>query len=205
MSQQFFLLVAVDRARVSSNFTIHLSMAIQKNAKVVWIGLALLALLAGIGVYANSTVTARFGETEVEEEAESDTGSATGDGVDDFGACDEDADLYCEGFRGPDWAAWAEENGYTSASWKLGLVDCLGQHEEELSLACQDSLNRRAELNNKVNTACAVDRGKYCRGVEPIPGSEPMIDCLKENYEDLSQACADAVDAHEAAKPLDAR
>lgn len=129
------------------------------------------------------------------------SGSATGDGVDDFGACDDDAREYCSGFYGTDWVSWAETNGYVSASWKLGLVDCLEENRAYTSDACDASLDRRAELNTDVNTLCAEDRAKYCQGVEPIPGSEPQIDCLKEFYDNLSPECATAVDAHEAAKP----
>jgi hypothetical protein len=129
------------------------------------------------------------------------TGSTTADGVDDFGACDSEAQTYCSGFYGDDWQTFATENGYTSASWKLGLVDCLGQHEDELSQACSDSLDRRQDLNDAMNTACQSDRAMYCKGVEPSPGSEPQVDCLKEHYDELSAECATALDAHEAAKP----
>lgn len=127
--------------------------------------------------------------------------TATADGVDDFGACDDEAHTYCSGFYGDDWQTFATENGYTSASWKLGLVDCLGQHEDELSQACSDSLDRRQDLNDAMNTACQIDRAAYCKGVEPSPGSEPQVDCLKEHYDELSEECRVALDAHEAAKP----
>lgn len=129
------------------------------------------------------------------------TGSSTGDGVDDFGACNTDTQEYCSGFYGSDWASWAEEHGYTSASWKLGLVDCLGDHQDDISDACSASLDRRQVLNDTLNTVCASDRVQYCAGVRPSPGSEPQVDCLKEHYRELSSACTEALDAHEAAKP----
>lgn len=129
------------------------------------------------------------------------SGSTTGN--EDFGACTEDAKVYCSGFYGSDWETWATANGYTTASWKLGLVDCLEQNRDKTSEACHDSMDRRAGLNDDVNTLCAADRAQYCPGVEPKPGSEPQVDCLKENYASLSAECAAAVDAHEAAKPTD--
>src|SRR3712207_566327 len=51
---------------------------------------------------------------------------ATGDGVNDAGACNADAQVYCAGFYGADWQSYARANGYTTASWKYGLLDCLG-------------------------------------------------------------------------------
>lgn len=129
------------------------------------------------------------------------TGSPTVDGIDDFGACDSEAQTYCAGFYTSDWETYAEENGYTSASWKLGLVDCLGQNQDQLSQACVDSLDRRQDLNDAMNTACQIDRAMYCKGVEPSPGSEPQVDCLKEHYDELSEECVAALDAHEDAKP----
>lgn len=140
---------------------------------------------------------------ESDESENSDGARATGDDYDDFGACEEDIENYCSGFNTADWAEFAQENGYTDASWKLGLVACLEANREFTSQACDDSLDRRAALNEDVNTACREDRAKYCQGVEPSPGSEPQIDCLKENYESLSLTCAEAVDAHEDAKPED--
>lgn len=129
--------------------------------------------------------------------------TATGDGFDDFGSCDEDARNYCSGFYSDDWQSFATENGYTSASWKLGLVDCLEQNQDLTSQACDDSLDRRAALNEDLIAACEEDRAMYCKGVKPVPGSEPMVDCLKTNYENLSETCVEALDAHEAAKPTD--
>ncbi|MEK7146198.1 MAG: hypothetical protein AAB802_03360 [Patescibacteria group bacterium] len=142
-------------------------------------------------------------EEPILEETEPAGFSETEDGFDDFGACDEEAHTYCAGFYSDNWTEFAEENGYTTASWKYSLLDCLEDHRDESSQACDDSLDRREELNEAMNTACAEDRGIYCRGVVPIPGSEPQVDCLLENYEKLSIECTDALDAHEAAKPID--
>lgn len=125
----------------------------------------------------------------------------TGDGNDDFGACDADAQTYCSGFYSGDWQTYAADNGYTTASWKYGLLDCLAAHRDQTSQACDDSLDRRQVLNDEMNAACRTDRRTYCPGIEPKPGSEPEVDCLKEHYDQLSDACVEALDAHEAAKP----
>lgn len=119
----------------------------------------------------------------------------------DFGSCDADAQTYCSGFSTGDWESYAEMYGYTSASWKLGLVDCLNANRDNTSSACDESLDRRQELNVDVNTACKTDRMTYCSGVVPSPGSEPQVDCLMEHYDDVSAECSAALDAHEAAKP----
>ncbi len=154
-------------------------------------------------INSTSTNTGRPTMNTSSSSSDSDTssGDATVDGFDDFGACDEDAHEYCSGFYGGDWASWADEYGYISASWKLGLVDCLGDHQDDVSDECNASLDRRQVLNDEMNEACAIDRGKYCAGVKPSPGSEPQVDCLKEHYGELSAACVEALDAHEAAKP----
>jgi hypothetical protein len=122
---------------------------------------------------------------------------ATADGVNDACACDADAHSYCAGFYGANWQAYARANGYTTASWKYGLLDCLGKHD--VSPACQTSLARREALNTQMMNAC----GAYCRGTAPQPGAEPCVDRLKSIYDSLDTACRTALDAHEAAKPLE--
>ena len=124
---------------------------------------------------------------------------ATGDGVNDAGACNADAQLYCAGFYGADWQSYASANGYTTASWKYGLLDCLGKHN--VSAACTASLDRREVLNAQMMAAC----GTSCRGTSPQPGAEPCVDHLKSIYDTLGNACREALDAHEAAKAVDGR
>lgn len=124
---------------------------------------------------------------------------ATGDGVNDAGACNADARVSCPGFYGADWQTYARANGYTTASWKYGLLDCLGKHS--VSTACTASLDRREALNAEMMAAC----GTYCRGTSPQPGAELCVDRLKSIYNSLDKACRTALDAHEAAKALDGR
>ena len=133
-----------------------------------------------------TTTTPSFGRTSC----------ATADGVNDACACDTDCQLYCSGFYTGDWESWARARGYTTASWKLGLVDCLGQHT--VSSACRASLDRRETLNARMMSACQT----YCRGTTPKPGEEPCVDHLKSIYQSLDNACRSALDAHEGAKAL---
>jgi hypothetical protein len=124
---------------------------------------------------------------------------ATGDGLNDACSCDADAHASCAGFYSADWQSYARANGYTTASWKLGLLSCLAT--KDVSLACAMSLDRREALNAQMMAACAT----YCRGISPRPGAEPCVDHLKSIYGALDTACRGALDAHEAAKPLETR
>lgn len=138
--------------------------------------------------------------TETNSSLENASFGATGDNINDFGACSEDAQTYCSGLYTGDWSDWALEHGYTNASWKYALVDCLGQNRNVTTQACDDSLDRRQVLNEEMVAACADDQRTYCSGVEPDPGSEPLVDCLKANRDSLSETCREALDAHENAK-----
>jgi hypothetical protein len=124
---------------------------------------------------------------------------ATGDGVNDACSCDADAHNYCAGFYEADWQSYARAHGYTTASWKYGLLDCLGKHD--VSTMCESSLARREALNAQMMNACAA----YCRGTSPQPGAEPCVDHLKSSYASLDKTCRAALDAHEAAKPIEDR
>lgn len=126
----------------------------------------------------------------------SDASETTGEVVDDCGACDDDAHNYCSGMYSEDWESWAIANGYTTASWKYGILDCLRDHE--ISQACQDSIDRRQVINDAVNRYCKYDRQYYCEGIEPLPGSvQAEITCLLEHYDELDLDCAQALDDHQ--------
>ena len=121
----------------------------------------------------------------------------TFDGVNDAGACNADSQTYCSGFYSDDWESYARQYGYTTSSWKYGLIDCLGKHT--VSASCKASLDRREVLNAAMVSACQ----SYCRGTTPQPGSEPCVDKLKSVYSSLDAVCKAALDAHEAAKAVD--
>lgn len=154
-----------------------------------------IGLLALLGVYVNDKITQEPTEpvSDSVEEVSTSSGGLTGDGVNDFGACDEDADRLC-----------ADEVSGTSvtASYKIDLVNCLYENESELTTECKASLDRRKALNEAVSVDCATERTILCTGVTPSPGSEPLMDCLWENESSLSAECLAAVTAHDCAKPL---
>lgn len=111
----------------------------------------------------------------------------------DAGACNADAKIYC-----------AEEFAGTNiqASWKLDLVRCLyDEHADDISVECRASLECRQSLNENLISACQEDQRKFCRGVRPSPGSEPLVDCLEGHFNELSPECASAWTAHDLAKP----
>lgn len=108
-------------------------------------------------------------------------------------ACEEEAQTLC-----PD--AWSGTD--IQASWKLDLVRCLyDDHRDELSDECLESLECRQALNEALITQCADDKQKFCSGILPAPGSEPLVDCLGEHFDELSEACATAWTNHDNAKP----
>lgn len=128
--------------------------------------------------------------------------SATYDGVNDFNACNEDGQNVCSGFFGDDWETWASKNGYKTGSWKIGFTDCIKENLDKVSEECAKSVNRRILLNETLNTACKEDRSELCKGVEPVPGIDPQVDCLMANIDALSSECREAVENHEAAKAV---
>lgn len=109
------------------------------------------------------------------------------------GVCNDDAQTYCS----------SELSGTNiQASWKLDLVHCLyDQHKDEISPTCRESLECRQKLNEVLVSACEEDKRKFCTGVRPSPGSEPLVACLGEHFAELSTDCADAWTRHDAAKP----
>lgn len=135
------------------------------------------------------TLPAKPNEVEPDETEES-----TSDSVcPEAGGCDADAQKYC-----PDeWAGTSVE-----ASYKLDLVNCLyEEHKDDISVECRESLECRQQLNENLLVACEEDKRKFCASTRPKPGSEPLVDCLEDNFSQLSADCQAAWNAHEAAKP----
>lgn len=120
------------------------------------------------------------------------TESTTTSPCPESGACDVDAQVYC-----PDeWSGKSVE-----ASYKIDLVNCLyDEHKNDISDECFESLDCRQQLNENLLAACEEDKRKFCMGVRPSPGSEPLVDCLGENFAELTPDCATAWTQHDAAK-----
>ncbi len=185
-------------------------MASKSRSKYLWVlGILLLGLFAYGGYqYGSASLSRQYkseGSTSSTEQHKSEgsgNSGLTADGVNDFNACAEDIESYCSELRSQNWEEAAIAAGYTTASWKYALMDCFESHYALLDPSCVESLERRQALNEAVNTNCAADRGTYCRGVEPEPGSEPQIDCLMEHIDQVVPACAEALFDHEAAQAL---
>ena len=157
---------------------------IKNNVSLYLVGIVSVVALVGIFLL--------LGKTNISSDM-------VGESTTTDGSCNYDAHTNCPWLYSSDWEAGAIENGYTIASWKYSLLDCLRDHE--VSEACEDSLDQHQAINDALFDACRADRAKYCRGIHPIPGKvQPEIDCLEENYPDLSPECAAALDAHEATK-----
>lgn len=123
-------------------------------------------------------------ETQDNNTTVDNTSTVTADNSDAH-SCDQDTITFCSGIK----------------LTKINRVNCLlNDHYDEISDACRNSLERRQQLNEELVAACEIERAKFCKGVEPEVGAEPMVDCLEENYAQLSPACATAFDAHDAAK-----
>jgi len=83
------------------------------------------------------------------------------------------------------------------------IMDCLEQHESQLSDACKDyeakMENPRVESREvgmqqmRVRQVCRGDVAKFCNDLKP--GSGGITTCLKEHASELSLPCKDAVEA----------
>jgi len=99
-------------------------------------------------------------------------------------------------------AAPAQEKGGGSAcradaqrfcaqsSGREKIVDCLIDHQQDISDECYDFL--KARLNQQRGggaNACKEDVAQYCKGVEP--GGGRIVNCLIDHQKDISDGCYD--------------
>ena len=67
------------------------------------------------------------------------------------------------------------------------IVQCMKQHESDLSQACKDhGKTVKAELE-KAHEACKGDVEKLCKDVKP--GDGRILHCLKEHEQQVSSGC----------------
>jgi hypothetical protein len=96
------------------------------------------------------------------------------------GPCRTDVEKYCRQSQGDPKAA----------------MDCLLDHQQDISDGCYDNLKQR--MGDKENgpaaggparKACKQDVEAFCKGIHP--GGGRIVNCLKDHQKDLSDACYD--------------
>jgi hypothetical protein len=75
------------------------------------------------------------------------------------------------------------------------LMDCLKEHENELSSTCKAKVEEANKRLEKAQQACAEDIQKFCKDIRP--GGGRIAKCLKEHACDLSPACKEKCAANE--------
>jgi hypothetical protein len=92
---------------------------------------------------------------------------------------------------------WAEETGPCDEDMrkfcsdvKAGggrLVNCLKEHEQELSAACKEQQAVLQRKNRKIFQECQDDVERFCKDVRPV--DRRIIRCLLQNEAALSSEC----------------
>jgi hypothetical protein len=67
------------------------------------------------------------------------------------------------------------------------IVQCLKQHENELSPACKQRIIETKQKLRGVHQACQDDVLKLCKDVQP--GAGRLIRCLKDHENEVSAEC----------------
>jgi len=85
--------------------------------------------------------------------------------------CKEDAERLCQGVEPGEGR----------------IVQCLKQHEADLSPACKQKRDSFRDRMQEIRAACEQDAQKFCAGVQP--GGGRLVRCLRQHENDLSEAC----------------
>ena len=68
-----------------------------------------------------------------------------------------------------------------------GIVQCLRDHDRELSALCRDKVKVVMQRVEEAKHICAKDIEKFCAGVKP--GGGRLIKCLNPHMDELTPAC----------------
>lgn len=95
------------------------------------------------------------------------------------GACKADAEKLCAGVQ-PGHGA---------------IMQCLKQHEAELSAGCKSNMamvkEKMQDRKEELKSACAADQQQFCKDVTPGEGRE--FACLHAHSDKLSAGCKEAM------------
>jgi hypothetical protein len=96
------------------------------------------------------------------------------------------------------WAAATERQGPCAADVEKyckdippgqgRLMNCLKEHEKDLSPACKEKELTMAHKVERFRKACEGDVQRLCKDVQP--GEGRVIKCLKEHEKELSPDCS---------------
>jgi hypothetical protein len=73
------------------------------------------------------------------------------------------------------------------------LVQCLKEHEKELSAECGEKFTELKKIYEEAQQACAEDVKKFCKDIQP--GGGRIAQCLEGHAGELSPACREKLTA----------
>ncbi|XP_076110443.1 Golgi apparatus protein 1-like isoform X3 [Mytilus galloprovincialis] len=117
-----------------------------------------------------------------------------------FKHCHENAKTHCKASP-----HWNDQKSTNVDNWGL-VLPCLYRHmksedpNNQLSRACKHEMKRvmrnrarKIELDPEIEENCVSDLGRLCSDQEKDIGKGDELSCLQDNYDELTEACANVV------------